>query len=131
HRRARCQPRVKSGEELLRIDPTEYKLTVAQLQADIQQANAQLVELDTKSSNYVASLELEKASLALSEKELERFRSMKQKNAASDSEVDAKEREVLNQRQSIQNLENSINLIPAERKSLQAALAVTQASRDD
>ena len=33
---------IAAGEELLRIDPTEYELAVAQLEADIQQANAQL-----------------------------------------------------------------------------------------
>jgi RND family efflux transporter MFP subunit len=44
------------------------------------------------------------------------------------ADVDAKEREVLTQRQSVQNLENSMNLVPAERKSLQAAIAVKQTS---
>ena len=119
---------IAAGEELLRIDPTEYELAVAQLEADIQQANAQLSELETQSSNYEASLTIEKASLKLAQRELERFRSMRERDAASDSEVDAKEREVLNQMQSIQNLENSISLIPAETKSLQATLAVKQAS---
>lgn len=117
---------IQFGEELLRIDPAEYELSVAQLEADIQQAEAQLAELDAQSQNYGASLAIEKKSLVLAEKELERFRAMKQRNAASDSEVDAKEREYLSQVQSIQNLENSIHLIPAERKSLQAALAVKQ-----
>ena len=107
---------IMAGEELLRIDPAEYELTVAQLEADIQQANAQLAELEAQSSNYNASLSIEKASLALVENELERFRSMKRQNAASVSEVEAKERERLGQLQSIQNLENSINLVPAEKK---------------
>jgi RND family efflux transporter MFP subunit len=119
---------LRAGEKLLRIDPTEYELAVARLESDIQQAHAQLAEVESKSANYDASLKIEKASLALAEKDLDRVRSLQQRNAASAADVDAKEREVLTQRQSVQNLENSINLVPAEKKSLQAAIAVKQTS---
>ena len=119
---------LKAGEELLRVDATEYELAVAQLESDIQQANAQLAELEGRSANYDASLNIEKASLALAEKELARIKSLQQRNAAAGADVDAKEREVLAQRQSVQNLENSINLLPAEKNSLEATMAVKQAS---
>ena len=117
---------INAQEELLRIDPTEYELTVAQLESDIQQANAQLAELDVRSDNFQASLKIERESLALAQQDLARIEALSQTNAVSDSEVNKKQREVLTQKQSLQNLENSINLIPAEKKSLQAALAVKQ-----
>ena len=117
---------IQANEELLRIDPTEYELKVAQLESDIDQANAQLAELDVRSANYQASLKIERESLALAEQDLARMEALGKTNAVSDSEVNKKQREVLTQKQSLQNLENSISLIPAEKKSLQAALAVKQ-----
>ena len=119
---------LQAGEELLQIDPTEYELAVAQLESDIEQATAQLAEHEAKSTNYGASLKIEEASLALAEKELSRLQSLLQRNAAAGADVDKKEREVLAQRQNVQNLKNSINLVPAEKKSLQATLAVKQAN---
>ena len=117
---------INAKDVLLRIDPTEYELTVAQLESDIQQANAQLAELDVRSDNYQASLKIERESLALAQQDLARIEVLSQTDAVSDSELNKKQREVLTQQQSLQNLENSINLIPAEKKSLQAALAVKQ-----
>lgn len=117
---------ISAGEELLRIDPIEYQLAVAQLEADIEQANSQLAELQAQTESYSASLAIEQASLALIEKELGRLRTLNRTNAASDSEVDAKEREYLAQRQSVQNLQNSMSLIPSQRKSLQATVAVKE-----
>lgn len=117
---------IKEGEELLRIDPSEYALVIAQLEADIDQANAQLSELEAQSANYVASLAIEKKSLDLAGKELARLSTLQQRNAASASELDTQERTYLSQQKNVQNLENSINLIPAERKSLNATLAVKE-----
>ena len=69
---------VKEGEVLLRIDPTEYELAIAQFEADIAQVTAQLEELAVKEANDRASLEIEQASLALA-----RTRPAAKRNAAS------------------------------------------------
>ena len=118
---------IKAGEEVLRIDPTEYELAVARLEADIDQVNAQLAELETKEQNYQASLKIEQRSLELAKKTLERTVNAAKTNAVAASEVEKEERNVLSQRQSVQTLSNSLALIPAERKSLKATLAVNQA----
>ena len=118
---------VKEGEVLLRIDPTEYELAIAQFEADIAQATAQLEELAVKEANDRASLEIEEASLALAERDLQRAETLLPRNAISAAEVDQQKRNVLTQRQSVQRLQNSLRLVPQQRKSLEAMLAVKKA----
>lgn len=119
---------VREGEILLSIDPSEYDLAIARLEADVSQIHAQLEELATKEVNDRASLEIEQASLTLAQRELQRVQSLVTQNAVSKSEVDKQDRNVLAQRQSVQRLENSLRLVPQQRKSLEAALAVKNAS---
>lgn len=118
---------VSAGETLLRIDPTEYELAVAQFEAEIAQVSAQLSELDVQEANDRASLEIEESSLALAQRELERLETLRERNAASDSDVDQQTRTLLTQRQLVQKLRNSLQLVPERRQSLEATLAVKQA----
>jgi RND family efflux transporter MFP subunit len=118
---------IRQGETLLRIDPAEYDLAIAQFEADIAQIRAQLAELETKEANDRASLEIEEASLELAQRELERVESLLSRNAASPSQVDQQSREVLRQRQGVQNLRNALQLVPQQRRSLEAALEVKSA----
>ncbi|NOX55534.1 MAG: HlyD family efflux transporter periplasmic adaptor subunit [Planctomycetes bacterium] len=119
---------VKQGAILLRIDPKEYELAIAQLEADIEQVTAQLDELAVQETNDQDLLKLESASLTLAEAELARLESLRDKNSVSASQVDAQRRAVLAQRRSVQSLKNKIRLVSPRRKSLQAALAVKQAA---
>jgi len=127
HPQLKAGAMLKGGEVLLRIDPTEYQLAIAQLEADIAQATAQLEELAVKETNDQASLKIEEASLGLAERDLQRAETLLQRNAASAAEVDQQKRNVLTQRQSVQGLQNSLSLAPPQRKSLEATLAVKKA----
>lgn len=127
HPQLKAGAMLKEGEVLLRIDPTEYELAIAQYEADIAQATAQLEELQAKETNDRASLEIEEASLALAERDLQRAETLLQRNATSAAEVDQQKRNVLVQRQSVQRLQNSLSLVPHQRKSLEATLAVKNA----
>ena len=118
---------VPKGETLLQIDATEYQLAIALLEADISQVRAHLGELSVKEANDEASLEIERASLAFAERELQRLQTLHERNAASVSEIDQQNRNVLTQQQSVQRLENSLKIIPQQGKSLEAMLAVKQA----
>ena len=96
---------------------------------DIQGIQAQLAELAVKQTNTSASLAIEQEALGLSEKELERNRSLVKKGTITRSAFEQEQRALLNQRQSVQSLQNTLNLIPAERQLLQAQLARQQAQR--
>lgn len=113
----------QADEVLLRIDPTEYELAIARFEADIARTSAELEELDLKEANERDSLDIEQSSLALAERELQRNEELLTRNAVSPAEVDQQKRNVLTQRQKVKQLENSLKLIPQQRKSLQATLA--------
>lgn len=116
-----------AGAVLLRIDPTDYRLAVAQIEANIRSARAELAELAVRASNTRQSLKIEADALALSEKDLERKRELLKRGNVSQSAVDEQERNVLTHAQSVQSLQNTLNLVPAERDALEARLAVYEA----
>ncbi len=118
---------LQAGTVLLRIDPTDYRLQVAQIEGDIAATHAQLAELDVRQENTRTALAIEKQSLELSEKELRRKRSLVRKGTVPQSEVDKEERNVLSQRQSVTGQENALKLFPVERQLLNAQLARYQA----
>ncbi len=118
---------VQSGSVLLKIDPTAYELAVAEIETSIQSTNAQLDENYVEERNTRASLDIENKSLESSKKELDRLKNIVDKGAVSRSSLDQQERTYLTQLQSVQSLKNSLNLLPVERKLLQAQFAGDEA----
>ncbi len=112
---------------LVEIDPTEYDLTIKQLQAEIAQIEAELRELEFRKINDGKSLEIEKASLALANSDLQRHERLRARDAITQAVLDSKRREVLSQRQLVQQLQNSLDLIPAQSDALTAAQQAKQA----
>ena len=113
---------LRAGTELLRIDPTDYRLAVAQIEANIRSTEAQLAVLDVRASNTKRSLAIEERSIGLARKELERKRRLVRQGTISQAAVDQEERRVLVEEQAVQNLRNSMSLLPAERSVLEATL---------
>ncbi len=130
----KVHPNLRSGmivtkdTELLRIDPKEYELAVARLEAEIQKVEAQLADLGGREANIQASLKIEESSYLLAQKLLTRNKKLAKENAISEEQADRLEREVLGQQQSVQNLKNSLSLIPTERKTLEASKSAAQYS---
>ena len=129
HPQLRPGAMVREGEVLLRIDPAEFELALAGFEADLAQVAAQLEELEVREANDRASLEIEEASLALAEEELQRLQRLHEQDVTTAAQVEQQQRNVLSQRQSVQRLHNSLRLIPQQRKSLEATLAVKEAGR--
>jgi len=126
---------IEKGTILLQIDPTDYELNIAQIEADILANKAQLDELDTKLENTQLSLEIEQKSLGLTKKELKRLQNLNKKGSVSFSDVEKQERTMLAQQQSVQAQQNSLKLIPSQRALLEAQLQqkhsqLTSAQRD-
>ena len=114
---------LEAGTPILKIDPTDYQLAIAQTEADIQAAEAQLLEMDTKERNTRSSLKIEQEALALTEKELERKKSLIGKGGISHSDLETQERSLLAQQQSVQTQKNTLSLIPSQRALQEAQLA--------
>lgn len=114
---------LQAGTVLLRIDPADYRLAVAEIEANVRAVDAQLALLDARARNTKRSLAIEERSLALGRKQLERTRELLRRGAVSQSDADREERSVLASEQAVQNLQNAVKLLPAER-------AVQRAQRD-
>ncbi|WP_422385933.1 HlyD family secretion protein, partial [Enterovibrio norvegicus] len=124
-----------AGTELLRIDPTDYQLAVAQAQADVSAKQARLAKLDLDSSNLKTTLNIEKRRLALSKDELTRKKNLRQKGLTSQSDLDTEQQAYLSQQTRVQDLESQLKVLPDERLITEAELdasqlALTQAERD-
>ena len=121
---------LKSGEMipahtvLVQIDPREYHLTIARLEANIQEIRANLQELAETRQNTKNLMAIEEASLVLATKSFERTRLLLKGNAASRDTVDREQRTLLQQQQAVQQLKNSLALIPSKEKALKSALIV-------
>ena len=108
------------GTLLFRIDPTDYELAVEEAEAAIAARKADLNELESRRESTGHSLEIERERLELSRAELERQRSLLDRGTVPQATVDRQEREFLQQRQAVQELENALARLPAEKQRLEA-----------
>ena len=76
--------------------------------------------------NDEAALELERDSLDLTFRELERYRGLYQRNSATPSELERRERDYLTQRRRVLDLENAVGLVPSRRAQAEGNLAATR-----
>jgi RND family efflux transporter MFP subunit len=121
HPRLRDGEILPAGTLLLRIDPVDYELNLAQ-------AEAELAELDVEQHNAEASLKIEQRNLKIAQREFERMSKLAKKGTASQSNLDDAERTLLSSRNAVQNIRNNLALLPTKRKVLEAKR--TQAERD-
>jgi len=114
-------------EVLVAIDPAEYELAVANLEAALSGVDARLAELETTAANLKKSLVIDTQQLELAERQFRRHSKLRQQGTVAQSLMDESEREFLLRKASIQNLNNSLRLIPAQRRVLEAERQLKQA----
>lgn len=126
-RAVKVHPKLRDGEILsagtllVRLDPTDYDLALSQ-------ARAELAELEVQERNAQASLAIEERNLNLARQDVERKRKLVEQGTASQSSVDEAERVMLSTRTAVQTLRNTLALIPAQRRVLEAK--ASRARRD-
>jgi RND family efflux transporter MFP subunit len=119
HTKLRDGEILPEGTELVRIDPKDYEIALAQ-------ASAELAELAVQEENARASLKIEQRNEELAQKELERIRKLLRQGTSSQSAADEKERAMLAYRAAVQNLQNTLALVPAQRSLLEAKVALAE-----
>ncbi|MCL1095027.1 efflux RND transporter periplasmic adaptor subunit [Shewanella kaireitica] len=110
------------GTLLLSIDPLDYQIRLAQAQADRKALEGQLQGKALQLENLKLSLDIETNRYELVKSDLKRKETLRTKNLISQSELDGERQNVLAQKQKIQDLNNSLNLMPNETDVLQAQL---------
>ncbi|MDD9196386.1 HlyD family secretion protein [Aliivibrio sp. S3MY1] len=116
-----------AGTEVLRIDPLDYELKLAQAEADLGSSKTQLAKVDLEEKNIRNTLKIEKNRLSISKKELSRKVNLQKKGLTSQSDVDQQNQSYLAQQKVVQDIQNQILLLPDERKVAQAMVKVNQA----
>ncbi len=111
---------IKQGELLLKIDTTSYGLAETKGHADLMNVDAKLKELEQSRRNIERLLDTEKKSLAIASQELERKRELFRNGYLSSSDLEKEETHFLGRQTAVNNLQNSLDLIPSQQKALLA-----------
>jgi multidrug efflux pump subunit AcrA (membrane-fusion protein) len=118
---------IPKGTLVLKIDPLEYQLKIAQAEANLNSSKVQLGRIDQEEQNINASLSIEQQKLTLTGQEYKRKSSLKQKNLISNSDLENEKKLFLAQRNLIQELTSRLELLPDDKKVIQAQISVNQA----
>jgi len=121
---------IPEGTEVLRIDPTDYELALAQSQADLAALAAESAQLTAEAANTGRILDLERARLALTETDLTRTRTLAEQGTVPQSRADEAERATLLARRTVAELENTLALLPSREARIAAQVARSEAAID-
>ncbi len=119
---------VRAGQVLLRVDPADYELAIAQAEADLAALGAEAAQVEAEAANTGRVLALEEARLALSEADAARTRELVAQGTAAAARGDEAERAVLGARRTVVELQNALALIPPRQDRIAAQRARTEAA---
>ncbi|MBX2805502.1 MAG: hypothetical protein KTR19_05995 [Hyphomicrobiales bacterium] len=132
-----AHPNLRSGAilpadtEIIKINPEDYEIAVRQAQANLDSSRAKLAELEIQQKNTQDSLEIEKRSLELTRKDIERKRDLVQRSTVSQLTLDESERVLLTQQARVQDQENSIRRFPSQIDAQREQVNVDEAALDN
>ena len=118
---------IPAGTEIITIAPDDYRLAIAQAEANIRGTEAKLAELDVNERNTRSLLELERQALEVTRKDYERKKALKARGTIPDTVLEQALKALLAQRKLVQSLENTLRLIPVQRRQLREQLAILRA----
>lgn len=115
-----------AGSMLVRLSPADFKLAIAQSQANIRAIQAKLAELTVSEDNQKAALIIELDALDLKQKDLERAERLFAGNTVTQSILDAARSTLLVQRQKVLTIESTLSLLPTQKEVQREQIAVYQ-----
>lgn len=111
------------GTDLIRFDPADYELALAE-------ARAQLAEIDARETNTRDSLAIEQRSLDVLRRDLERKTELRRTGAISQTALDEARRALLQGEQQVQSLRSTLNLIPSQRQAVETRVETARLNID-
>jgi len=113
-------PELKAGGFLrkdtivLRIDPTDYRLALAEARADLAAARAQEKEQQLRLESAKSAFEIAKRNLKLGQANMERKRDLLAQGTISQASLDQEEQGVLQLRQEHQTRQQQLETLPSQ-----------------
>ena len=121
---------IPAGTLVLEIDPTSYELATAQARADLAALQAEAEQLLLEQTNTQRLADLESDRLALAERDLARVRDLVEQGTAAQSRLDEQQRATLLVRRGVEELSNTVSLIPSRQARNDAQIARAKAVLD-
>ena len=117
---------LKKGETIISLDKTDLLIALNQAEANLELNLAQYQTLQQESANIDASLDLQRQTLELSKRELERQEQMFDKKTISRQTLENSVRSNQAQKLAVLNLENQRRLIPSRLKQIEANIKINR-----
>ena len=111
---------VEAGSRLLLVDPRSYEIARDRAAANLQTAEAQLLELDAQEDSLTGQIALEQRIEAVLQTESDRQRQLLDRGAVAESRLEQAERDLITQQRRVLDIQNQIDLLPVQRVSLEA-----------
>ncbi|NNE20994.1 MAG: efflux RND transporter periplasmic adaptor subunit [Rhizobiales bacterium] len=115
------------GTEIVRISPADFELAISQAEANIRSAEAKLAELTVTEANTADLLKIEQQGMELREAELKRKQELFAQGTVAQSALQLEQRETVAQRKKLQDLKNTLRLLPTQREVQKEQIAVSKA----
>lgn len=117
---------IAAGTVVARIDPQDYEVVLKQTQADLAANQSSLKQLEVEHQTTSRSLELAKENLLVGEKELDRIRTIWDRQLISRSTLDAEEQKVIQLRQQVSDLQGQLNTYASRKATVLAQTTRTE-----
>ena len=126
-------PQLKKGATLakdtlvLKIDDKDYQLSLRQAEADLLSIEANLKEMQLTVENTKLDIKLAMEKMKVRQKEFNRLEKLRKSGSISQSKLDAERQNLLQQKQEVQQLENTQTTLPSQLEVLKAKIAISKA----
>jgi len=117
---------VQRGDVLFEIDPVNYQLDEQRLMARVAQAQEELRAIEVDLENTAALLKLVQEDNELQKAHLERVRSLFNRKATSETELDTAARAELTARNAVQMQQNQLSTLTQTKKTREASLRLAE-----
>ncbi|MEL6233404.1 MAG: HlyD family efflux transporter periplasmic adaptor subunit [Pseudomonadota bacterium] len=118
---------VRAGDTLFEIDARDYEIAVAQAQADVQRAEADLRSVTVNAENAAQSLSVELEILKIYKSDMERVQTLVERGSVAAAQLEDANRTFLSQQSVVASLESTLALVEPDTLSAEASLAKARA----
>ncbi|WP_420862650.1 efflux RND transporter periplasmic adaptor subunit [Algirhabdus cladophorae] len=119
--------RIGKDDLMFEIDPRDYEIRVAQAQADVLSAEADLERIKVNAANTEATLVVQREILEVFRDERDRMASLVQRGSVAQTSLDSANRSYLSQQATVTGFETDLALVAPDRMAAEATLAKVQA----